>query len=271
MLKEIYKRLNISSELRKERERFLNRVKKIIGYAEGDIYNNVSNEEEDAFRSRIAYALGRSNVPEFTSNFISSLESESLEENLANIEVILEEIKNVDTQKVQKEKIYNNFKSGIENALGLSVIDLGYCFKNGKFYKSGAKELDEKLVLEVLDWLEDFPTAKDFFRDALEKYIKKDYKNTITNSYSALESLSKTFLNNKKNLKDNSLALIKKLNLLKEWSQILYNFCIIANEFSSRHGKKEGKEIKIHPRYVENYLYQTGVIIRLIIREIKNN
>ncbi len=269
MLKEIYKRLRISPELNKEKKRFLNRIKKEIDCLEGDIYNNISEEEEEAFRSKIAYVLGRSYTPELTGSFIS--DSESFEENLAILEVILKEIKNVNTRKSQKEKIYNNFKVGIENALSLSVIDLGYYFKNGKFYKSGAKELDEKLISEVLDWLEDFPNTQNFLKDALEKYIKKDYKNTITNSYSALESLTKTFLNNNKNLKANSLELIKKLRLPKEWGQILYNFCIIANEFSSRHGKKEGSYKKIPDRYIENYLYQTGVIIRLIIREIKKN
>ena len=77
----------------------------------------------------------------------------------------------------------------ITQAIDESAIDLGVAYKNGKFYRTGAKELDQTLVIETLDWLKEFPVTQNTFDEALREYLRKDYADTVTKCYSALESL----------------------------------------------------------------------------------
>lgn len=63
--------------------------------------------------------------------------------------------------------------------------------------------------------------------------------------------------------------LIKKLGIEKDWGQLLYHYCDIAHEFSSRHGKKETREIQsLSSELIEFYIYLTGAFIRFIIQKM---
>jgi len=86
-----------------------------------------------------------------------------------------------------------------------------------------------------------------------------------------LESLVKRFLNNNTNLKKNVPKLLEKLNLPDQWGKILFNFCDYAHEFSSRHGRKEKKSLKINSEIIETYIYFTGLVISLIILSQRNS
>ena len=100
--------------------------------------------------------------------------------------------------------------------------------------------------------LNDYPKAKFFFEGALKKSFRKDYPNAITKSYSALESMVKTFLNNNTNLNKNISKLLEKNNLADQWGKILFNFCDYAHEFSSRRVKGERtKLVMVSPEIVE--------------------
>ena len=260
MLKDIYKRLNLESDLKKEQDKFIKRIQLIFekvdskhrlysGGPDNYLYN-VSNE--------IAFQLGeekRDLLEEY-------LDNPTIERVLIVSEIFLHVIKNA--QGFYSENKYLPLE--IEETINLSIIDLGISFKNRKFYIKGAEELDEKLIFEPLEWLDDYPKTKIFFEGALKENLRKDYPDAITKSYSALESLVKTLLNNNTNLKKNIPKLLEKLNLPDQWGKILFNFCDYAHEFSSRHGKEEGtKPLKINPEIVEAYIYFTGLIIRLII------
>jgi hypothetical protein len=87
--------------------------------------------------------------------------------------------------------------------------------------------------------------------------------------------LVKTFLNKDKRLDNEEIRkdLIKQLGLEGDWGQLLYNYCKLAHEFSSRHGKKEtGKELQLPIELVEFYIYFTGTFIRLILTlSVKSN
>ncbi len=251
-IKDIYKRLNLTSDLAKEKRRFIERIKGILLEA----YEYINAQK---IKSEIAFMLGEP-IPDHITNFINS----DFERALIVIEIFLRVIHGSHTE------YYNYFKFKVEAVFDFSIIDLGYGFKDGKIYKKAAAELDEKLILEPLEWLSDFPQAREPFEDALREYLKKDYPDAITKSYSALESLVKTFLDNNKNLKANSAKLVENLDLPKEWGNILFNFCQYANEFSSRHGKREGgRTIQVEPSLVEAYIHFTGLVMRLIIKSAK--
>ncbi len=260
MLKEIYNRLGISSSLEEEHQRFYQRIlltfeelnSKLLDY--GSDFDEILNE--------VCFNLGKENK----GSFENILENETLEEYLIACEVILSVL-----SSLYDKVIYDFFSSRINRAIENSILDLGVIFdkKNDKFIIKGAKELDEKLILEPLDWLENYPIVKKSFSGALEEYLKKDYPDAITKAYSSLESLVKTFLDSDKRLDSLIPDLLKTLNFTKEWQSILVNYSKYAHEFSSRHGKKENKKSSpAEPIQAESYIYFTGLIIRIIIQSI---
>lgn len=266
MLKDIYKRLGLETDLNKEKEKFIKRIQLIfreidfrhlapIGGPDNNLYNVLI---------KIALLLGEEKK-EYLEQLI---EDSTIERALLVSEIFLNVIKNESSFYLENR----SFPSKIEEAINLSIIDLGISFKNEKFYKKGAEELDKKLIFKPLEWLNDYPKTKIFFEGALKENLRKDYPDAITKSYSALESVVKTFLNNNTNLKKNIPKLLDGLNLPVQWGKILFNFCDYAHEFSSRHGKEEGtKSLKINPEIVEAYIYFTGLVIRLIIVSQRNN
>ena len=264
MLKDIYKRLNLETDLKEEQEKFIKRIQLIFKECDSKHHSPAGGLDNDLYNvsSKIAFQLGeekRDSLKEY-------LDNPTIERVLMVSEIFLHVIKNA--QGFYSEN--KNLPLKIEETINLSIIDLGISFKNRKFYKKGAEELDEKLIFEPLEWLDDYQKTKIFFEGALKENLRKDYPDAITKSYSALESLVKTLLNNNTNLKKNIPKLLEKLNLPDQWGKILVNFCDYAHEFSSRHGKEEGtKPLKINPEIVEAYIYFTGLIIRLIIISLK--
>ncbi len=160
-----------------------------------------------------------------------------------------------------------NFNSRIEKIFVLSEANIGIFWKDGKFYKSGAKELDKKLIEDPLDWLSKYPKVKERFDVSLD-YFKKSQKNknarkdSITNAYSAIESLSKEVLKNKKNFEKNSNLIVDYLNLPNEYKNIFHYYKQIAHEYSSRHSGSEFEHVE-----AEAFIYLTGLLIRLILQK----
>jgi len=266
MLKDIYKRLNLETDLKKEQEKFIKRIQLIFIKTDSKHLSYTGGPDNNLYdvSNRMAFLLGEEER-EYLKEY---LDNPTIERVLTVSEIFLNVIKNA--QGFYSENKYVPLK--IEETINLSIIDLGISFKNGKFYKKGAEELDEKFIFEPLEWLDDYPKTKIFFEGALKENIRKDYPDATTKSYSALESLVKTFLNNNTNLKRNIPKLLEKLNLPDQWGKILFNFCDYAHEFSSRHGREEGtKPSKINPEIIETYIYFTGLVIRLIILSQRNN
>jgi len=260
MLKDIYKRLNLETDLKIEQEKFIKRIQLIFKIIDSKHLSYVGGPDNylSDVSNKMAFLLGE----EKRICLREYLDNPTIERVLIVSEIFLNVLKNA--PGFYSENKYVPFK--IEESVNLSIIDLGVSFKNGKFYKKSAEELDEKLIFEPLEWLDDYPKTKIFFEGALKESLRKDYPDAITKSYSALESLVKTLLNNNTNLKKNIPKLLEKLNLPDQWGKILFNFCDYAHEFSSRHGTEEGtKQSKINPEIIETYIYFTGLMIRLII------
>jgi hypothetical protein len=159
--------------------------------------------------------------------------------------------------------------SKLKAAIDFSLVDLGITFENDMFIKTGAKELDKVAILEPLVWLDRYPNTKADFEGALKNYLTKDYGDATTRAYSALESLVKTVFNKNRTLENLIPTLLSLLSLPSQWSAILRNYCKFAHDFSTRHGKKEGKKKDLaSEKDTEAYIYFTGLMIRLIIRTI---
>jgi hypothetical protein len=152
----------------------------------------------------------------------------------------------------------------IELALANAATDLGVRWKDGVFYPSGAKELDEKLINDNLDFLRAWPevraqfsTALTHFRNSLENVAAR--KDAITNAYSAIERLTRAVLGNDKNFENNSNALVDFLELPGEYKNIVHYYKQIAHQYSSRHAGSEFSHAE-----TEAFIYLTGLLMRLI-------
>lgn len=152
----------------------------------------------------------------------------------------------------------------IELALANAATDLGVRWKVGLFYPSGAKELDEKLISDNLDFLhrwpevrQQFSTALTHFRNSLERVAAR--KDAITNAYSAMEGLTRSVLGNDKSFDKNSNALVDFLELLGEYKNIVHYYKQIAHQYSSRHAGSDFTHAE-----TEAFIYLTGLLMRLI-------
>ncbi len=148
--------------------------------------------------------------------------------------------------------------------LAMSEVDLNLLWKKGKFYPAGAELLDDKLVEDILDWLNDYKDEKKDFDRALKAMMKKDYNEVVSNSYKCIESLVRNMLGNSKTLDNNKELILSTLKLSKEWGAILNGYLAYANEYG-KHGSK--KRHDVDPNEAEAFLYMTGLVIRLCIRK----
>jgi hypothetical protein len=159
------------------------------------------------------------------------------------------------------------FESRLQEISFLSDSRLGVFWKTGKFYPAGAKELDDALIKDNLDWLGKHPKVSKLYKTALQHFSKgmnddSSRKDAITNAYAAAEQLARDILKSDKNFDKISDELIDKLNLLKEYKNIFHYYKIIANEYSSRHAGSD-----IEKPETEAFIYMTGLLIRLMVQK----
>ncbi len=259
MNENIYERLGIVSDLKNEQKKFFNRIEVLLSKLDYKIKLTGSLILHSDFIDKLAFKLGRGRR-----NFISAyLNQNDFMQNVIVCQLLLE------IMPSYAKELYYFLSDGIMEAFSLSLIDLGVKFKNGYFIKSGVKVLDNKLIFDTLVFLNKYKTGKKMFEEALRDLLKKDYEDAITKAFSAVESITKTILNNKKAFKNNKEELLKKLSLSQEWKTILLKYEEFANERSSRHGKEEThtKESN-NPSEVEAYIYLAGIILRLIEQNI---
>lgn len=159
----------------------------------------------------------------------------------------------------------------IEDLLDKSEIDLGIIFKDGKFYPSGAKILDEKLINENLDWIINlnYDSIYEPFNKALQHLLNARNQpellsDVVTDMYEALESAVKIYLGNNRDLSGNREKFISEINVSVDYKKILKEYISFANNF--RHGTGEGdKKPNLSYYEVESFVYLTGLFIRLAL------
>jgi len=152
-----------------------------------------------------------------------------------------------------------------------SEVDLGVKWENGRFIRTGARLLDQKLVNEPLRWLSDrkYKTIYAPFTKGLSHFLEAEKRlellyDVITDMYEALEALSKVVTGRKKDLSANAQLFVKKINASEHYKPILKEYISYANEF--RHALEQGKERPtLSVIEVESFIYLTGLFIRLAI------
>jgi uncharacterized protein YaaR (DUF327 family) len=164
---------------------------------------------------------------------------------------------------------------GIRIAMSLCEIDIGVDFKDGVFWKSGAKLLDEELVNEPLQWLSDakYKSVLAPFKKGLSDFLlatkeTERHKDVVTDMYEALEAMAKVVCDNGKDLSANRESFVSRLGLSEYYKKMMRDFIEFANEF--RHAEEQRKSrIKLTTQEVEAFVYMTGLYIRLAIERLR--
>ena len=197
----------------------------------------------------------------------------------------LDRCKSIEELVAKYIALYNTYSGGYRD-YSYNVVDKGQileCLKeslerlnikyeifkdeDGIFiFPSGAKELDDALVSEPLDWLSDYPNTRKTFTIALQQYSNGQYIRDIAdNLRKAFEEFLKEFLNNNNDLNKNKKevqAYLKEQNaapqLITMLVSLISHYYLLNNEVAKHNDKMDA-------RYLEFLMYQTGVFIRMLI------
>ena len=162
----------------------------------------------------------------------------------------------------------------IQYALSISETDLGIEWRDGSFWPSGAKLLDEALLNENLKWLQDqtlhavlvpFEKGLRHFLEARRQPEK--LADTVTDMYEALEAMAKLVTGKDKDLSGNKEKFISMLKLSHYYNRMLGDYIDYANEYRHGIGKDVKRELPKRSE-VEAFFYTTGLFIRLSIQQL---
>lgn len=151
-------------------------------------------------------------------------------------------------------------------------LDIGVEWDGRRFRATGASELDDGLVNDVLDWckgpnLESIrKPLKKAIGDLLE--VKRNPErgaDIVGDVYEAVEAAGKWLTGSDKPLSGNRETIVAALGIHKYFDDLLLAFINWGNQYRHAGGAKRPKPAAIHYPEAEAYLYQGGLIIRLIL------
>lgn len=256
---DFHKRFNISIDLDGARKRFINRVVNALEvYAPQVEFGSYDYRilSDDIERRAIASELGKKYDPTFS---FSDYVKEDFFTCLRALEALYKKQPRL-TRLV------------LEDVMPLSEVDLGISWKDGVFWPSGAKLLDEALVNEPLQWLSDpkYHNVLAPFQKGLSHFLEatkhpERLADTITDMYEALEAIAKVVTGRpRRDLSSNAELFVSKLELSAYYKKMLKDYISYASEF--RHALEEGKKRTPPPaQEVEAFIYTTGLFIRLAV------
>ena len=249
-----HKRFNISVDIEGAKKRFVNRVQNI---AFGQLLYKLEKEPNELKRL-VVFAIGEKWISSSTS--LERYVGDEFYRNLQALEALY--------HAAYKRVFIGSF---IEEVLSASEVDLGLRWEKGRFFPSGAKLLDEKLVNENLHWLEEqegYESVLEPFQKGLNHFLYSENRpelltDVITDMYEAVEALAKIVTGRKnKDLSENRELFVSRVKASKEYKELLKNYISYANNF--RHAATEEKPKPTPSRKeVESFFYLTGLFIRL--------
>jgi hypothetical protein len=263
MLGRFHKVFGIQDSLETERGRFVERINQTVFPR----IENLSYSYESIFK-KVCYLLGtnandriaQANAANyFNPKVIPHLRSLTQDEFVQTLKVL-----SLLNDAIESAHEQEALSAWIQAALSHATLDIGVGWKEGTFYRTGARELDESLVEEPLEWLTDFPNEKANYLKALTAYTSKQMDEVVTNCYLTIEGMARSVLKNQRTLDNNREELLKKLGLSQPWKGLLSNFITYANE-SARHASENRHDL--NPIEIEGFLYMTGLLVRMIAHE----
>lgn len=133
-------------------------------------------------------------------------------------------------------------------------------------FPKGAKELDDALISEPLDWLKDYPLAHKTYIIALKQYADGIYiRDVADNLRKTLEAFLQEFLKNTKNLETNKNEICRYLGEQGVDGGISGLFQPLINAYKNINDKIAKHNDAVDAKLLEFLLYQTGVLIRMVL------
>lgn len=159
------------------------------------------------------------------------------------------------------------------NMMEQSHIPYELLEENGEYFifPKGSPELDAALVSEPLEWLKDYPTAHKTYVTALKQYSDGIYiRDVADNLRKALETFLQEFLKNEKNLETNKSEICKYLGEQGVDAGIAGLFQPLINAYKNINDRIAKHNDAVDAKMLEFLLYQTGVLIRMVL-EVKRS
>lgn len=176
----------------------------------------------------------------------------------------------INCQKDANIKMYTReyFKNLVCKMLKLSHIPYELLEENGDYFifPKGADELDKALVSEPLEWLREYPQAYKTYCIALKQYSEGIYiRDVADNLRKTLEAFLQEFLGNTKNLETNKNEICRYLGEKGVDAGISGLFQPLINSYKNINDRIAKHNDAIDEKLLEFLLYQTGVLIRMVI------
>ena len=253
-----YQRFNIEIELEAVQGRFVNRV-----YNTMPVLFKTAKGPDRRLPWKLANALGILYEDE---DSLEQFLSDDFYQCLRTLEAFY---------KVIADYYKSDFDERIKTILSLTEVDLGIQWRDGVFWRSGAKLLDEALVNENLKWLSDpkYINILTPFEKGLRHFLESQQKpeklsDVVTNMYEALEALAKVVTGKDDELSGNAELFISKLKLSDYYKRMLKAHILYANKLSRHAPGLGGTREKLLLNEVEAFVYTTGLFIRLAIQQL---
>ena len=133
-------------------------------------------------------------------------------------------------------------------------------------FPKGAKELDNALVSEPLEWLKDYPQAHKTYCIALKQYTDGIYiRDVADNLRKALEDFLREFLGNNNDFNKNKKEIENYLKSQNADSHLITILVSLLNHYYLLNNEVAKHNDKMDKKYLEFLLYQTGIFIRNLI------
>ena len=134
-------------------------------------------------------------------------------------------------------------------------------------YPSGSKLLDEKLINDILDWLDEYPRVKKEFKSALEGYANKSETRLIIDSLRlSFELFLRDILKNNKSLEKQNSSLGGYLNSKGTPKEISNSYIKLIDMYTKYNDEYVKHNNEAKDSEIELIIYLTGCFIRYILK-----
>ena len=175
----------------------------------------------------------------------------------------------INTQKhIEQEWKRSSFSKLLCDKLAQAHIPFDLIEDNEEYFvfPKGAAELDDSLVTEPLEWLKNYPNAHKTYVIALRQYADGIYiRDVADNLRKTLETFLQEFLGNAKNLETNKVEICRFLGEQGVDSGISGLFQPLINAYKNINDRIAKHNDAVDEKLLEFLLYQTGVLIRMVI------
>ncbi len=160
----------------------------------------------------------------------------------------------------------------IAEALKISGINAILCdtADGYLFYPANAELLDQKIVVDTLNWLNSYPKAKEQYNSALRMYLKDDHSRNIVDALRlSVELFLKQLLQNGSSLEHQLIAIgdyLKGKNIAAEIRNMFVKLLDCFAKYNNKHIKHNDDSNSLTSAELEYLIYLSGTFMRFLMQ-----